>query len=292
MSTPDRNAERHAFVPIEWWPGAFALSAIVRRSRVKLSLLRQLTNLLGFTAYTWTLIPGVTKYKDWALCDPKLVREGCGDWTFGKAINLEWANETMEFVWNPAIPRPPGTADDAFVEMLIKEEETSEEYSWPPICSDLQIYLDRRAAAQSGLGIDLNGAVPRGPWTDGQRVGSIVITREYVSATKPPRRYTRTNEPMPTSVRGDYYGQPVNLPPCLHPYFELESVASEDAVIFDCSPFNADTRGSANKLVYPATNHQAWVKHIFYNKTVNKDGLYHRVEREVLPRRMNPTTYA
>lgn len=290
MSAPDRNAERHAFVPIEWWPGAFALSAIIKRSRVKLSLLRRLTNFLGFTAYTWTLVRGVTKYKDWALCDPKLVREGCGDWTFGKAINLEWASETMEFVWNPPIPRPEGLPENTFNEVLVDELWTADDYSWPAILADLQLILDQTKVRQTGYSLDLNAAVDRGLWRDGVNRPSDMRVRTYASTQMPPRKKVRCDPPMPTQIRGDVYGQPIRLPACLHPLVELESINSDDAVIYDCTPSKSAMR-IGNKLTYRPTNHQTWVQHVCSNKVTNNNGLFRRVEITVFPPPMTAITY-
>lgn len=290
MNAPDRSGERHTFVPIDWWPGAFALSAIVRRSRAKLSLLRKLTNLLGFSAYTWTLVRGVTKYKDWALCDAQLVKDGCGDWTFGKATNNEGPGETMEVIWNPPIPAPEGSDSNEFRELLVDELWTSDDYSWPPILADLQLIVDQTKIRQTGASLDLNAAVDRGLWRDGINTPSQMHVRTYASTQMPPKAVVKCDTPVPTQIRGDVYGQPIRLPACLHPLVELESINSSDAVIYDCTPSKTNQR-NGNTLTYRATNHQTWVAHVCSNRVTDTGGLFRRVEVTVYPPAMSPITY-
>jgi hypothetical protein len=250
------------------------LAAIIRRSRLTLG------NTEG------ELVEGVTKYKDWSLHEPRWVKEGCGDYTFAGMQGVAGVGDATAFLFNPVIVNEV----DGFAQTLVEDTTTSEDYSWPPVLSDLQMILDRSKVQQTGFTLDLNAAVDRGLWRNGQRVPSLVRTRIYVSVLPPPLALVRCAVPLPTEIRGDYYGQPIRIPACLHAEVVLESVNSDDAVIYDAMPSRAAMR-TGNKLVYRATNYTNWARHIFVNQVSKEDGLYRRVEREVKPPAMPPISY-
>ena len=122
------------------------------------------------------------------------------------------------------------------------------------------------------------------------RSAAGTTTRTYVSVTRPPLSYLKFQVPMPTEIRGDYYGQPVRIPACLHPTVTLESLSTDDAVIYDAVPSRAALR-VGNKLVYRATNFLSWKKHTFINRVTKEEGYYRRVERVVTPPSLPPLTY-
>jgi hypothetical protein len=274
MSAPDRQAEIASLVPIPWWPGKQRLAAVIRRSRLTLS------NTEG------ELVEGVTLYRNWSLHEPRWVKEGCGDYVFSE-IQGGVGSDVSVFLFNPPVPVPEG---GGFAQLLIEDDYTSDGYPWPPILADLLMLLDVSKIRQQGLTLDFNAAVDRGLWRNGQNVPSLVRTRIYVSNAKPPKSLVRTAVPLPTEIRGDYFGQPVRIPPCLHAEVTLESVNSDDAVIYDAMPSRASMR-TGNRLTYRATNYTSWAKHIFFNQVTKQDGLYRRVVREVEPPSMPPLSY-
>lgn len=275
MSAPDRQADIASLQPISWWPGRFRLAALVRKSRLTLR------NTTG------ELVEGETRYRDWSLHEPRWVKEGCGDFTFSECQGAPGGGDALVFLWNPPIPVPE---NGGFAQVLIEDVTSSEDYPWPPILSDLQILIDGSKVRQTGFQLDLSAAVDRGVWRNGQRVPSLVRTRVYASAVQPPRQLCRCTVPLPTEIRGDYFGQPIRIPECLHPEVILESINSDDAVIYDAVPSRAALR-VGNRLTYKATNYTAWAKHIFANQVSKQDGLYRRVMREVEPPALPPLTY-
>jgi len=271
----DRHGERSSPVPIDWWPGAFRFSDIVRRSRVTMA-----------NSGKGVLVPGVTTYKQWKLRNPTQERE-YGDWVFSQSLNGPGPGEVAEFLWNEPLIAAEG---EEFAEELIDEDWTSEEYSWPPILYDLLMILDRSQGVTTGLGIDLNAAVDRGLWRDGVSYPCDVRIRRYASDKRPPRRKIKCEKPVPTQIRGDFYGQPVRLPACLHPTVELESINSDEAVVFDCTPSRSSMR-TGNKMVFRATNHQSWVEHVFSNRAIKRDGHWERTQMKVYPPPMTGLSY-
>lgn len=274
MSAPNRQAEIASLVPIPWWTGKNRLGALISRARLTLA------NTEG------ELVEGVTLYRNWSLHEPRWVKEGCGDWVFsgmdggaGQAVTL--------FYFNAPITAEP---EGAFAQSLVEEVLSSESYSWPPILSDLRMIVDTAAIRQTGLNIDFKAAVDRGVWRTGQRVPCLVRTRTYVSLLQPPETLCRASVPMPTEIRGDYYGQPIRIPECLHPEVVLESLNSSDAVIYEATPSRAGLR-VGNKLVYKPTNFQTWTKHVFNNQVRKEDGYYRRTEQTVTPPSLPAPTY-
>lgn len=277
MNAPDRNADRAALVPIgDWWPGGWKLSAIIRRSRVA----EQPAAALG-------LVQGVSTYGDWPFRDAKLARE-FGDYVYGSAGNLEAGSEAMNFLWYPP---QPAVADGQFQQQLVQEFPTSEDYSWPPVLLDLAIIMDKSNVRQTGFELDLRAAVDRGLWRDGVTVPCLMMKREWVSYTRPPPWLVRVEVPMPTPIRGDYYGQPIRLPACLHPRIELMSINSSDAVIYDATP-DREQDASGNLMVFGATNFQTWDTHVCANHVTLENGIYRRTEVTVNPPPMPAITYA
>lgn len=278
MAAPDRQGELHSPVPLEWWPGKVRLSSIVRRSLVKLSMLD-------------ALVQGTTPYREFVHRDEHKVKEGYGDYVFDELLNTPGAGESMVFLWARGIV----AEEDQFAQQLVNEETDTEEYSWPPICSDLRIILDQSRVQQTGFQLDLRAAVERGLWRNEQRVPCKVIRREYVSSARVPDDVLNFEVPMPTEIRGDYYGQPIRLPACLHPQVELTSINSSDAVIKDLMPNRTGLRGMGNKMIMGATNFQTWEEHVCENRLLNpgaKQVYRRRLVKVVFPPPMPPLTYA
>jgi hypothetical protein len=273
MNAPDRQAEIASLVPVSWWPGKQRLAALVRRSRLTLA------NTEG------ELTIGLTQYQDWSLHEPRWVKEGCGQYVFAD-MQGGVGQDVTAFLFNAPPPAPEG---GGFAQQLIEEVNTSEDYAWPPILTDLQMIL-ASGAYQTGPGLNLTAAVDRGVWRNGQTVPCLVQTRTYVSLTQPPSKLCKTNVPMPTEIRGDYFGQPIRIPACLHPTVILESQSSDNAVIYDAVPSRAALR-TGNKLVYRATNQLSWSNHIFVNRVTKEEGYYRRVERTVTAPSLPPLTY-
>lgn len=277
MNAPDRAGALHSPVPLDWWPGKVRLSSIIRRSLVKLSTLESLRQ-------------GITKYREFAHRDEHKVKEGYGDYVFDELLNSPGPDESMIFLWSRAI-----TAEGAqFAQQLVNEEWDMEEYSWLPICSDLRVILDKSRVQQTGFQLDLRAAVERGLWRNEQRVPCKVLRREYVSSVRVPTDVLEFEVPMPTEIRGDFYGQPIRLPACLHPRVELTSINSSDAVIKDLTPSRSGLRGMGETMILGATNFQTWEEHVFENRLLNPDTkqVYRRrLVKTVFPPPMPPQTY-
>lgn len=277
MNAPDRQGELHAPLPLDWWPGKVRLASIVRRSLVKLPMLD-------------ALVQGSTAYREFAHRDEHKVREGYGDYVFDEMLNSAGPGESMVFVWSRGIG-----SGEQFTQTLVNEEWDTEEYSWPPICSDLKVILDQSRVQQTGFQLDLRAAVERGLWRNEQRVPCKVLRREYVSSVRVPDDVLEFEVPMPTEIRGDYYGQPIRLPACLHPQVELTSINSSDAVIKDLMPNRTGLRGMGNKMIMGATNFQTWEEHVCENRLLNpgaKQVYRRRLVKVVFPPPMPPLTYA
>lgn len=267
--SPNRSGERSTPEPIEDWAGKHRLLSFVARDRVKKPMLDALTL--------------TTKYKDWPLREVSLV-EDYGDFVFGAVRNQPAPGDLITFVWNPPITN----GGSGFHETLLKEKWISEERTWPPILTDLAIIV---GLAKAGGG-DLNNIpVDRGGWRDGTTEETDVLERIWVSNTDPPRSKIRKNPPRPNSIRGDYYGVPIRIPPCLHPLVVMESINSDSAVIYNCTPSRADVNQRARQTLRP-TNHQTWRKHVYSNRVVERDGLFFRRELTAFPPPMNPITTA
>lgn len=284
MPAPNRSGGRHALVSLDWWPGRCLLSSIVPRVMMRANAAGQLL-LTGDTV----LERGVSTYADWDLRDMQFAAQ-CADWTFSHISSLPHENDTMEVFWSPPIPGAGQMGSPAFVETLAQEWWTSEDYSWPNVLLDLRIILDQKSGNSTGLGVNLTNAVDRGAWRQGRTLPSDVRVREYVSATPPPQYKIATDVPVTTSIKGDYYGQPVVIPDCLHPLITLTSKASSDATIFDATP-DADRGNTGNTLQWEATNHQTWIEHVFVNFVEQRDGLWVRTEKTVVPPRLPDLVY-
>lgn len=277
MNAPDRAGALHSPVPLDWWPGKVRLSSIIRRSLVKLPTIEGLSQ-------------GVTKYREFIHRDEHKIKEGYGDYVFDELLNSPGPDDTMIFLWSRAIRAEEGQ----FAQQLVNEEWDMEEYSWPPICSDLRVILDKSRVEQTGFQLDLRAAVERGLWRNEQRVPCKVLRREYVSSARVPDNVLAFEVPMPTEIRGDYYGQPIRLPACLHPHVELTSINSSDAVIKDLTPSRAGLRGMGETMILGATNHQTWEEHICENRLLNpgaKQVYRRRLVKIVFPPVMPPQTY-
>lgn len=280
MNAPDRAGALHSPVPLDWWPGKVRLSSIIRRSLVKLPTIEGLSQ-------------GVTKYREFVHRDEHKVKEGYGDYVFDELLNSPGEGESMLFLWSKPIASTehPGQ----FIAQLVNEEEDMEEYSWPPICSDLRIILDKSGVKQTGFTLDLRAAVERGLWRNEQRVPCKVLRREYVASGRVPAKLLEFEVPMPTEIRGDYYGQPIRLPACLHPEVLLTSINSSDAVIHDLTPTRSGLRGMGDRMKLGATNFQTWDEHIFDKRLLNPGAkqVYRRwIEKTVFPPVMPPQSYA
>lgn len=273
MPVDQTDGDQIYLSPVEWWTdGGQQLITPVRKSLIKLTdpILRQ----------------GVTRYKDWKHADPRWVREGAGDHVYGAARG--GAGDYTIFVWNPPIPLP--AEEGAHPEILIKEEWTVENYSWPSILTSLEILVDK--AIKEGLtsGDTNRKPVDRSPGVDGMTVPTRTQKLTYVSTVSPPPDVLRINPPLPSPIQGDYYGHPVRLPACLHPEVTLESQASDDAILYDCTP-DVTAERTGNILLYPATNHLTWVPHISDMPTEDRDGLYRRTVIRRIPPPLPPPSY-
>lgn len=273
----NREGERFTQEPIEDWVGNHRLVTFVDRARVTKRMLDALTL--------------TTPYKNWELRDSALVAE-YGDFVFGAIRNQAGPGDTMTFVWNPNIVfdanSNPVPDPSKHWETLLKEKWISEMIDWPPILTDLQVIIDQ---IKAGAGDINNLPVDRGGWRDGLREESDVLERIYVSCTPPPRSKIRKNPPRPNSIRGDYYGVPIRIPACLHPLVVMESINSDAAVIYDCTPTRPNVNQRARQTLRP-TNHTKWVKHVFSNTVTEREGLFFRRELTAFPPPMNPITAA
>lgn len=252
----DRKAIRHRLQAIPWWPGRFRSAVSVPAGMV--------------TRGNSTLTPGVTTMRQWDLC-PDHLRADHGDEIFAEVKD---AGESTVFLFNPPIPGEAEAEEGDYVEYEItdKYERSQKDYDWPSVMLDQRMILDLQLAG----GGDANRLpVPRGRWVEGARLPTWTTVRVYVSRSQPPDAYLETDVPRPTHIRGDYYGQPVNVPPCLHPEVILESAASDDATIYDTTP-SVEIEGTGNILVYPATNHSRWLDHDSEIELVKDAGLYRR----------------
>src|SRR5262249_45722359 len=127
-------------------------------------------------------------------------------------------------------------------------------------------------------------------WRDGQRLPSRTRIRTYVSSVKPPARLCETHTPVTTEVRGDYFGQPVRIPSCLHPEVKLTSQRSDSATVLNATP-GVTLTNNGNTLLYGATNHQDWEDHVCDVDVAFVDGLWRRVETTVFAPEAPPLTY-
>jgi hypothetical protein len=280
MNTPDRHGQLHSPAALDWWPGEVRLSAIVRRSLVTLKTIERLKQ-------------GETKYREFALRNENQVREGYGDYVFDELLNSPGESDSMLFLWSK--PIVDAEHPSQFRSELLNEENDMEEYSWPPICSDLRIILDKSGVKQAGFQLDLRAAVERGLWQNGQSVPCRVLRREYVSTMRVPASVLDFEVPMPTEIRGDYFGQPIRLPACLHPRIELTSLNSSDALIHDLTPTRSGLRGMGERMVLGATNFQTWAAHVFERRLMNPGSKQvHRrwIEKTVFPPPIPPQSYA
>jgi hypothetical protein len=249
----DRSGLRHTLVPIDGVKARSRLSVIVPRATVD-------STSASYSALT--NVNGPKKLKDWVLC-PAHLREEYGEWTFYRHGTVEWENETIFFLWTPAlwnIPVENMTAlqlADRRKGLLLSEGYISQSYSWPPVLKDLQVEVPIDDPGTTAARVQ-----PRMIYYDGFNAASPCRVRVYLTDQRPNAQRMQTDEPIPGEVRGVYNGQAISFPECLHPRIEVEDVQATGSRVIDCTPTRSSER-PGRKRVFKATNHTEWQDHTF-----------------------------
>jgi hypothetical protein len=248
----------HTDVPLDWWDDAFRLSVTVPRSKAWISKAQR--PLKG------------SKLKDWHI-KPSHLTKDFGEWTLGLILNSPGPGESITYLWDPPLTSLV-TAAPGYTEQLVKTKSTSEPYFWPNVMLDGFIVKDKRLVASGGIGnFD---PVYRGRWVKGRNLPTITRTLTYVSYQQPPDSLLKCSVPDEQEIIGDANGVPINIPPCLHPYVEMISSASSDAVLQDITP-RTRRRYTGEKLIYQPTKHQRWITHISAIDAIEEGSLWKRV---------------
>lgn len=247
----DRKAIRHSVQPIEWWPGQWRSVVTVPAGMVSRA--------------NSSLTPRVSTLRSWDLC-PDHLRSEYGDEVFSRAVA---AGDGVAFYFEPPIPLAEGAT---FAQVLVDTVRYQEAYSWPDVMLDSRLIGDIIKADSS-----TSNRVPitRGRWLDGDTLQTWTTVQIYASAAQPPDELLETDRPVPTVVKGDYFGHPIGPLFCLHPPVVLESRASTDAEIANLTP-TVSLPGEGNKMSFGATNHGRWLDHISDITLQQDGGLYKR----------------
>lgn len=272
----DRNGMLRALVPMpdDLWPDTVMLSSIVRRSRVHCNAAGKIVlNEAGTVMKT-----GVSKFKDWALRDPRW-DEIHGEWVLAGMQSLEYENESMEFFWAPA-----RAAEDLTTPVMVSGNTQS--YTWEDVLIDLNMVLDRNYA---GSGDKNQIAAPRRYFIRGGSMPTTIERRVYVSNTELTLSAFVKDLPMPTEVVGIYNGKAVHLEPCLHPKLDIEDVGTAEVVVKDCVPSRRGERIAAKRNL-AATNHTEWQRHVFSATRRVFNGLIFLIVEIAHPPPMPPIT--
>lgn len=227
-------------IPITSWPGAFRLQLVLDASTF-LDRRGSEQTLEGMVLRDWRFIDDFTG-----------VRERFAAYVFGA---VRQNGEQLVFIWNPVrTPEQRLTPVQSFTRTRQKD--------WPAVLHAARLIEDIQLAG----GGDKNKVVTDRRWYDhGQAVATKVLTEIFVSPTPWLDSELETNEPMPTEVRGVFYGLPLDLGPCLHPLLELTDKLSGQAKRIDLS---ASARGLTllgdSRSLAP-TNHLRWQDHCFFD---------------------------
>lgn len=246
----NRHAMRFARVPVRGVPTLFKLSAIVPRQMVT------------GTPGALNLVQGVTKYKDWALADGEMIAE-CGEFVYSDAGNLEWQNETQQFIWNPVIT-PAAAARP------VKSYATTAAVHWPRVVYSVWIEEDaggypsartrEREAATLTSTIRVEVFVRNTPYSDGE---------------------LQCNEPITDNPKGDFYGlRNWVLGECLHPEMILPESPAGNFVKHNLTPGVEPYLGRRR---FYATNHTDWSEYVRSKKVDEDGGLYIMTRETVIP---------
>ena len=248
---------RWSLVPIPWWEGAFRLSVIVDRGRVKYP---DIDALLGTTLSSF-------KY---ALTQPELIRQH-GTWVFSEVLKGPGPGDTMEFLWNPS-----RTATERGTPF--KDYFTSRVHPWPAVLEELQVV---RFSYDTVLRQFLQEAVS---------VGCRVRVQHYASDIPFTKRQVRTNEPIATGVQGDGEYGTVSIGPCLHPRVNLFADSTGSTLVYDAIPGRSFPLSGGVKR-YGATNHQRWKKHVFYVDVREDKNMFEMIKMTVYPPKRQRISY-
>jgi hypothetical protein len=255
MPAENRNGPRFAFIPIQWLPGYWRLSAIVARARVNTSLAAR-------------TVEGI-KYKNWELADPIAIQQGCGEYVFSEAVNPVDERDVMEFIWNPPI-----TEEQRLTPFL--DYNDTKAHPWPDVVVSMGLIID--SAGDRKMSVKKK---PGGTYETKCRI------RHYVSDAPFSDYALKTNEPVVSDLdwwflAGSYI-QTGTVQNCLHPLVVFPHKARLE---IDCTPTTPDPLNGTQK-VYPPTNHIDWIPHTISCNVTEDNGLFHLVKTDVYPPKLN-----
>ena len=235
-----------------WFPGLRRLYTVVDRSC--------LTRLAFMPTVGMKYKDFPAKHNDWL--------EDCSEWVFSEELG-GIGDKTMTFIWNPVI-----TAEMKATPFL--SHPTTKVHPWPDVLVDVQHYFNASGYFYG----------ERRLLHPGRTETCQVIETHWISDEPFTEWELRTDEPHPGEINFPYAAAP-RIPDCLHPKIVIPTDRIGDLHLVDLTP-QVETGEEYDSRTYQATNHLVWESHIFHNESIEDQGLYHRIQMEIIAPEMPP----